>query len=178
MAKKKNVSWDDVERDLKKYFGNLLAGAAGKIRDDLTQEAFNSMASFYTDWAPRYYKRHYYNFMENSFKKYYSNPHGTIYRGGVKLTPENMDNIYQKRKDMSPQEATYEVFETVYHGFHGMASMFVSPHSFKVTPVMVPSPLERIKAKRDYIADHLDEYIEYGRKRARKKTYSVISFHN
>lgn len=154
----KTKSWADVEKEARRYVGKVLSSAAGKIRDDLTQEAFDSIAYFYTSWSPKYYHRHYYNFMEQSFEKYYSNPHGTIYRGGVKLTPESMDDIYQ--------DPTQEVFDAVYHGFHGVSSMFVDPRTFSVTPVMEPSPLERILARRDYIAEHIDEYIDYGRKKA------------
>ena len=166
MTIKEGASWADIEKDLKKYVGKIMSSAAGKIRDDLTQEAFNAIAYFYTSWSPEYYHRHYYNFMEKSFEKYYSNPHGTIYAGGVKLTPEKMDDIYQ--------DPTQEVFDSVYAGFHGVSSMFVNPYAFYVTPTMKPSPMERILSKRDYIADHINEYIDYGKSRARSQSYSYI----
>lgn len=162
----KSATWADVERDLKKYCNKTLASAAGKIRDDLTAEAFNAVVFFYTSWSPKYYRRHYYNFLEKSFTKYYSNPHNTIFRGGVKLTPEEMDDIYQ--------DPTQEVFDSVYAGFHGVSSMFVNPYTFTVTPVTEPSPMEMIIAKRDYIEQHISEYIDYGKSKANELTYSTL----
>lgn len=171
---KKNATWADVEADLKKYCGKVLSSAAGKIRDELTEEAFNAIVYFYTSWAPKYYRRHYYNFLEKSFEKYYSNPHGTIYRGGVKLTPEEMDDIYQHPKNDPDYDIVQEVFDSVYAGFHGVSSMFVNPYTFTVTPVMDPSPMERIYARRDYIERHIDEYIDYGKSQANSQSYSTI----
>lgn len=166
MAKKNNVSWNDVKKDLKKYIGNVLSGAAGRIRDDLTEEAFNSIVQFYTSYTPVSYHRHYYNFMEKSFEKYYSNPHGKIYRGGVRLTPEMMDDIYQ--------DSTQEVFDSVYAGFHGVSSMFETPKSFTVTPVMSPSPMEKVLERRDYIAMHIDDYIQAGVSKANNGNYKIL----
>lgn len=156
-----------LKKDLKKYIGNFMSGTAGKIRDDLTAEASQSIIDFYNDYTPIYYHRHYYNFTKNSYKKYYVNAHGTIYHGGVKLTPDKMADIYQ--------DPVSEVFDAVYSGFHGVSSMFVSPYTFEVTPVMKPSPIERLYMKRDDIVDNIDRYIEYGQKKAKKQSYSVIN---
>lgn len=161
-----NAFWADVKKDLKKYSSKVLSSAAGKVRDDLTEEAFNAIAYFYSSWTPTYYHRHYFNFMERSFEKYYSNPHGTRYSGGVKLTPKKMSDIYQ--------DPTQEVFDSVYAGFHGVSSMFTNPDTFSVTPVMSPSPMERILSKREQIRKNTKEYIEYGKKQANKLTYSTI----
>lgn len=168
MAKKQNITWEDVRKDLTKYMQNVLSGTAAKIRDDLTEEAFNSIKFFYASYTPSYYKRHYYNFLNKSFKKYYANPHNVIYRGGVQLTPEEMDDIYQ--------DPTYEVFDSVYAGFHGVSSMFYAPYSFSVTPVMEPSPMQRILDRRDYIVSHIDDYVLAGINKANKGTYSVIKW--
>jgi hypothetical protein len=165
-------TWDDVENDLKHYVNKMLSSTAGKIRDDLTEETAQAIADFYADYTPEYYHRHvdakgrHYNFGKNSFEKYYSNPHGTIFSGGVILTPSRMDDIYQ--------DSVQEVFDTVYHGFHGVSSMFVNPYTFSVTPVMSPSPIERIYAKRDYIRKHIDKYIEYGKKKANAESYITL----
>ena len=167
--KQKAKSWADVEKEARAYVGKVLSSAAGKIRDDLTEEAFYSITSFYTSYSPKYYHRHYYNFLENSFEKYYSNPHNKIYRGGVKLTPEKLDDLYQ--------DSTREVFDTVYAGLHGPASAITfgyswnneKPKKFEPVPRMVPSPMERILAKRDYIVKNIDDYIEYGKQRAKNR---------
>lgn len=170
MAKnQKEKSWAEIENEVRQYVNKVLSSTAGKIRDDLTEEAFNSIAYFYTSYPPKYYHRHYYNFMEHSFEKYYSNPHNKIFRGGVKLTPEKLDDLYQ--------DPSYEVFDTVYSGFHGPASAIThgyssigeKPKDFSPVPKMEPSPMERILARRDYIVEHIDSYIEYGKNKARKK---------
>lgn len=170
MAKKqKEKSWAEIEQEARKYVAKVLSSAAGRIRDDLTKEAFNAIAYFYTSYSPKYYNRHYYNFMENSFEKYYSNPHNKIFRGGVRLTPKKLDDLYQ--------DPTQEVFDTVYAGFHGPASAmtfgylssYESPMEFSPTPRMEPSPLERILSMRDFIVRHIDVYIEYGKAKANKK---------
>lgn len=161
---KKVKTWAEVEKDTRKYVGKILSATAGKIRDDLTEEAFNSIAYFYTSYSPKYYHRHYYNFMERSFEKYYSNPHNVIYRGGVRLTPEKLEELYT---DPAPQ-----VFDVVFAGFHGVQSAIDFGYDARpeaTVPNMSPSPMERILAKRDYIADHIDKYIEYGKAQARKK---------
>ena len=149
---KKTVSWNDVEKELRQYCKKVLSNVAGQVRDELTLEAQYAIEDFYNDYNPLYYHRHYWNFYNNSFKKYYSNAHGIIFRGGVELTPQEMSDIYQ--------DSTNEVFDSVYAGFHGVSSMFVSPKSFSVTPRMSPSPMERILDKRDYIIKNVDKYVQ------------------
>ena len=156
-----------LKKDITRYVGSVMSGTAGKIRDDLTEEAALSISDFYADYTPVYYQRHYYNFTKNSFEKYYVNAHGTIYHGGVRLTPDAMDDIYQ--------DPVVEVFDSVYAGFHGVSSMFVSPRTFTVTPVMSPSPMERLYQKREDIVNNIEKYIEYGKKKAKKQSYSIIS---
>lgn len=150
--KKQNTTWKQIEKELKQYTNQILANTAGQIRDELTEETLCSIEDFYNDYTPLYYKRHYYNFYNNSFTKYYSNAHGTIFRGGVQLTPELLDDIYQ--------DSTEEVFDSVFAGFHGVSSMFFNPKSFSVTPRMTPSPMERILNKRSYIIDNINDYVK------------------
>lgn len=145
-----------LEEKAKKYVQNICRITAGTIRDELTKETASAIAAFYADYTPKYYRRHFYNFQNNSFRKYYSNKHGSVYYGGVKLTPSRMADIYQN--------PTEEVFDFVYHGFHGVSSGFVSPKTFSVTPVMKPSPLELIYKKKDYIVNNIDKYIKNAQK--------------
>lgn len=149
---KKSVSWNDVKDEIRQYCKKVLSNVAGQIRDELTQEAQYAIEDFYNDYNPLYYHRHYWNFYNNSFKKYYSNPHGVIFRGGVELTPQDMSDIYQ--------DPIQEVFDSVYAGFHGVSSMFVSPKSFSITPCMSPSPMKRLLDKRDQIIADIDDYVE------------------
>lgn len=139
---------------LNKYTKEVSRKTAGLIRDELADTATSAIAEFYEHYTPKHYHRHYYNFKKNSFQKYYSNPHGTVYRGGIELTPDLMDDIYS-----SP---TYQVFDTVYAGFHGIASTHIYPrnteHQF-VPPRMIPSPMEIILKKQKKIQANMQHYI-------------------
>ncbi len=165
MAKKVKVNIDDLENHVRKKGQEACRLVAGKIRDDLTLEAKNAISEFYNSYTPDYYKRHFYNFQEKSFKKYYANPHNKIYYGGVELTPNAMDDIYQ--------DSVEQVFQSVYEGFHGPASMIGTGYaSIGETPIkfskvperMWPSPMELLYRKRDYIIDHIQDYIDYAQK--------------
>lgn len=163
MAKSDGMSWAEIETHLEKYAKRVLSAAAGKIRDDLYKEAETAIADFYASYNPIYYRRHYYNFEKNSFRKYYSNKHGSIIYGGVELTPQLLDDIYQEKN-------TQEVFDTVFEGFHGPASMFYTPKTFSVIPPrMIPSPRQRLLNMRKRIMDSPEKYIEFGKKVARQE---------
>lgn len=160
MARTEGMSWSDIESWAKKYACKIASAAAGKVRDDLFKEAQNVIAIFYNHYHPDYYKRHYWNFEKNSFRKYYSNKHSSIFYGGIELTPQLMKDVYQ--------DDTQEVFDTVYAGFHGVAGMFYNPKTFSVIPPrMIPSPKQRLLDKQKEIRDKKDKYIAYGRKVAK-----------
>lgn len=153
--------------DLKKYSTQFCVGMATQVRDDLTKSAAVAIESFYQDYEPLFYHRHYYNFRDKSFKKYYENRHNHIVRGGVYLSPELMDSVYQ-----DPVE---QVFDMVYHGYHGVASGFNAPYSFTPVHVMSPSPLEIIEESRDVIVNHINWYAQkYGYTRASQSTYNTL----
>ena len=161
MAKSDGMSWAQIENQLEKYAKRACSAAAGKARDDLFEEAQAAIADFYASYDPNYYHRHYWNFEKRSFRKYYSNKHSTVFYGGIELTPQNMQDVYQ--------DNTQEVFDTVFSGFHGPAGMFETPKTFKlIPPRMVPSPLQRLLDKRRYILDHQKQYIAYGKKVAKR----------
>ena len=175
---KVKIDISGLEKKLNKYVQNVCRVAAGKIRDDLNEEAITAIAKFYTSYSPKHYKRHYYNFMDNSFQKYYANPHNKIYYGGVKLTPELMDDIYQAD--------TQQVFDTVYAGFHGPASMIgignshpdiygvekfynhpLGDYTINVPARMWPSPMQRLLDKKNEIIYNIQDYIDYASKKVR-----------
>ena len=124
-----SVNISGLKDYLERYAKEVGHLTAADIRDELTDTAFYAIVRFYEDYSPTSYKRHYYNFLEKSFRKYYSNAHGTIYRGGVELTPQLMDNIYQSSSGYSDSQITEQVFDTVYAGFHGVASTQIYPGS-------------------------------------------------
>ena len=177
----------DLYKDLKKLGKNFCVGMATEVRDNLTKSAAVAIEMFYQDYDPDFYHRHYYNFRRKSFRKYYDNKHGHIVRGGVELSPDAMDDIYQ-----DPVE---QVFDMVYHGFHGVASGFINkvvpgfkapgfkegdvikPKSFyKIPEVMDPSPLEIIYNSRNNILKQINngQYNKYGYERIGANTYETI----
>lgn len=166
MKKNKVTISQDLIDDLKKYSEQVKVGMATAVRDDLTDEVIDSLGAFYSDYKPKYYKRHYYNFMDKSYRKYYYNPHGQIVRGGVELSYQFMDDIYE--------DETREVFDLVYHGFHGPQSVFGESPTGKIIPVMKPSPLDYIYKKRDYIVENIQDYKDRGLSRANSIKYKTI----
>lgn len=157
-----NIS-NTLQKELSDYTTKFCKNIATIVRDELTNTTMNAIAYFYTSWTPKTYERHYYNFMDYSFKKYYANPHNSIIRGGVELTPYRMKNIYE--------DPVSEVFDLVYHGFHG-ASAAINGNS----PIMKPHPLDRIINYRDAIVKNISLYEIYGYKNASGKYNTFTTF--
>ena len=172
MGKKSKVTiTDKLIKDLTEYSKNFRIGMATKTRDNLAKATAVAIEMFYQDYTPKYYKRHirngkHYNFGELSFEKYYYNKHGSVIRGGVKLSPEQMESIYQDSKE--------EVFDMFYAGYHGVASGFVSPYTFTPVPVMSPSPLEIIEESRNNFVKHINVFEIYGYQRAKNGSYDTL----
>lgn len=167
MAETEGMSWSEIENMATKYAHRVCSATAGKIRDDLFKEAKSAILAFYQSYNPNYYHRHYYNFEKNSFRKYYSNKHNTIFYGGVELTPQNLDSVYQ--------DNTQEVFDTVFEGFHGPAGMFYTPKTFSlIPPRMIPSPRQRLLNKQEEIMKKKGNYIAYGKRIARRENSMFV----
>lgn len=187
MANKNKVTiTSDLKNDLKKYANNFSIGMATYVRDEMYESSIFAIESFYADYTPeagnvstsynwkyvtptgtpKSYKRHYTNFLTKSFSKYYKNPHNSIVYGGIYLSPEKMEDYYQ--------DNTEEVFDMVYHGYHGVSSGFDNPKRFTSTPVMSPSPLEIIEQKFQKILKNIQKNKKKGSDRAEKGNYSTI----
>lgn len=150
-----------IEQDFELYKNSLGRNLAGQFRNELTLAATNAMGEFYGDYTPHKYKRHYYNFMEYAFRKYYSNPHNKIFRGGVELTPELLKDIYVESPDT--------VFEDVFMGgYHG-------PNEY-APKQMKKSPLEMVYEKQKEIYKNPMPYIERAKEKAKKENYKVLQF--
>ena len=52
--------------------------------------------------------------LEKTFKKYYKNPHNTIYYGGIEITSDNMYDDYRDSKE--------KVLSSFLNGYHGRPS--------------------------------------------------------
>ena len=150
--------------DLRNYSKEVCVGCAAYCRDALTDVAKRAIGNFYSDYTPISYKRHYTNFLKNSFRKYYNNPHGKIIRGGVELTPDLVKDVY-----MGATGA--EVFDFVYAGFHGVSSALRGQ-----PPAMSPSPMDEINMAQLFISSDLENLKSYGIARANNGSYQVIEF--
>lgn len=159
MSKSKtSVDLGALEQDLRKYANAVARNAASAVADELMTEADNVIQEFYADYTPQYYQRHFYNFENNSYLRYYSNPHNTIFRGGVELTPDALDNIYNY-----PGSG---VFASVYAGYHGLP--------LGSTPVMFPSPMNRLYMKQEEIIKNIDQYIDAAKSMASRESYQIL----
>lgn len=168
MAKNKVNINNDLIQDLKTYATSVCTSLAGQVRDEMYKEAHFAIDEFYNDYEPIYYKRtkNHYNFKKNSFKKYYKNPHNSIIRGGLELTPYELDDLYRADKEY--------VFNLVYLGYHGNVNMF--PHTiYNTPPVMEPSPLDILLDKRDFIVKNINDYKDNAINKAKKQKYSFLN---
>ena len=144
MAEKVFTSLDEI----KAYGQQVCKRAAGIIRDELYNSAIDAMGAFYSDYQPTFYRRHYYNFMDRSINKYYANNHGSVYHGGVELSTARMEPIYQ--------DPLGEVFDLVWHGFHGSPAKT----TLDIRPVMNPSPIELVEQDQRNIVNNAQHYID------------------
>ncbi len=152
----------DLENEIMNYAKAVARKTAGMIRDELTEIAKDAIDAFYSDYDPKFYRRHFYNFKEKSFRKYYSNPHNKVYTGGVELTPNLLDEIYSDDAD--------EVFDSVYAGFHGPVGYSVNDIKGQRHPRrMYPSPMDLILDKREEIIDNIDKYVNKAQKLVSKE---------
>lgn len=166
--KKNNVKInDELINDLKQYASSVCVSLASKVRDEMYEEAKLAIDTFYNHYEPLYYKRHEYNLKKNSFKKYYKNPHNSIVRGGIELTPYELDDLY--RAD------TEYVFNLVYLGYHGNVNMF--PHRdkiYNIPPVMDPDPFTILLNKRDYLVENINNYRGDAISKAKNQSYDTL----
>ena len=108
-----------LESDVKKLSHSLSSGLAHKIADEMAQEYQYVIDKFYDEYKPKRYRRHADRGMtpglNKTFKKYYKNPHNTIYYGGIEITSENMYDDYRDSKD--------KVLNSFLNGYHGRPSV-------------------------------------------------------
>ena len=165
----------DLKTDLNSFAVEVSKQLAKQVRQEMLEAAQTAIIKFYTSWSPEKYKRHYYNFMENSFRGYYKNPHNQIIRGGVELTPYLMDDIYKgssKYKEAGGDITEY-VFNLVYSGYHGNIPMLGKGGYVVRTE---PTPLEIIIKKRNYIVENIKTYKKDAISKANEGSYKTLRF--
>ena len=109
---------DTLKNDVKMLSHALSSNLAHKISDEMAQEYQYVIERFYSEYDPEYYVRHSERGMKpglnKTFKKYYKNPHNTIYYGGIEITSDNMYDDYRDSKE--------KVLSSFLAGYHGRAS--------------------------------------------------------
>ena len=171
MAKKVGLNKDFasfIRNKIQKYGEKVAADVAHTIENELEESTLYAIAAFYSSYTPNTYERHYFNFMDRSFMRYYHHSSGSNrFYGGVVFTPGAMADIYQ--------DDTREVFETVVmEGFHGPAGMIGMgyagvgeyPYAFdRIPPRMYPTPYQLVCKDRDKIASNIQTYIDNAQKK-------------
>lgn len=108
----------DLSSDIKLMSHTVSSNLAHKISDELAQEYQYVIDRFYSEYDPEHYVRHSERGMvpglNKTFKKYYKNPHNTIYYGGIEITSDNMYNDYRDSKE--------KVLSSFLNGYHGRPS--------------------------------------------------------
>ena len=94
---------DALKSDMNMLRHALSSNLAHKISDEMAEEYQYVIERFYSEYSPKHYVRHSDRGMtpglNKTFKKYYKNPHNTIYYGGIEITSENMYDDYRDSKE-------------------------------------------------------------------------------
>ncbi len=106
----------ELEKDVQKYGNNIAKNIAIQVRDALTEEYNYSVQQFYASYDPKDYKRQY--SLYNTGKKYYKNPHGTRFYGGVEIFPDKMGKHH---------DSNDYVLNISLMGIHGEPSIEITP---------------------------------------------------
>ena len=109
---------DTLKSDVKMLSHALSSSLAHKISDEMAEEYQYVIERFYSEYDPEYYVRHSQRGMKpgltKTFKKYYKNPHNTIYYGGIEILADRMYNDYRDSKE--------KVLSSFLNGYHGRPS--------------------------------------------------------
>ena len=118
-----------LSSDMKLMSHTISSELAHKISDEMAQEYQYVIDRFYGEYDPEHYVRHSQRGMtpglNKTFKKYYKNPHNTIYYGGIEITSDNMYDDYRDPKE--------KVLSSFLDGYHGRPSAGIksSLHPYK-----------------------------------------------
>jgi len=172
----------------KSDIGNYIAAEASRR---LSTAALDATRDFYIDYEPVRYKRHYQFYKSGkskAFKPYRnSNTLKGKYYGGIRLTPESLDDVYELDKYdvyglvmgcVIGKDATDDPdivdYDSIYAlgGYHG-------PYSYLQgdPPPMRPDPITRIFEELDNIYAEQDSLIKKAvTQSTKKRNYKLLSF--
>lgn len=147
MANNKNTLLD-IAQEIERYSKDIARELAIKTREELYKSANKAINYFYADYTPIYYHRHLpvTSNIKRSFRKYYANPHNTIFSGGIEMSSGWMNDVYRADTDY--------IATLVYSGYHGNVLMLPQPIT-NVPPITHPSPIMRILNTRDKIQSNI-----------------------
>lgn len=108
----------DLKSDMQMMSHAVSSDLAHQISDKMAEEYQYVIDRFYSEYEPKHYVRHADRGMtpglQKTFKKYYKNPHNTIYYGGIEINTDRMYDDYHGSKDM--------VLGSFLDGYHGAPS--------------------------------------------------------
>lgn len=156
----------DLKNDVNMLRHSLSSNLAHKISDEMAQEYQYVIDRFYSEYTPDYYTRHSERGMmpglNKTFKKYYKNPHSTIYYGGIEITSDNMYDDYRDPKDI--------VLSSFLNGYHGRPSAGIESSLH---------PYKHMLKFREHLINELSRsdsaLLSYAKNKAKSLPYKLIS---
>lgn len=129
----------ELSDEIQQLGNNVAKEIAIRAREELTQCYIDSIELFYNSYQPEQYQRTWQ--LRNSYQKYYTNAHGNIFYGGVKITDTRMKETHQA--------PNYEVLNLAIHGWHGHPSENIYTE---------PTPYDLVFDYRDKILNNIKSW--------------------
>ena len=156
----------DLKSDIQMMSHVVSSDLAHQISDKMAEEYQYVIDRFYSEYNPEYYVRHSERGMNpglnKTFKKYYKNPHNTIYYGGIEITSDNMYDDYRDSKE--------KVLSSFLAGYHGRPSAGIESSLL---------PYKHMLKFREQLVNELGRsdsaLFSYARNKATKLPYKMIS---
>ena len=175
------IQLGDEMKNLQNDIGNYVAKEASRRLSDVATEGIKE---FYDDYAPKKYRRHY-QFEKKAFKPYRNwNVRNGKYYGGIRLTPELFDDVYEIDKykvygmvmgcviggsSIDNPDMDFESVDAL-GGYHGPLSIFNDD-----PPPTRPDTISQILDELDSIYDDgnflLQEGLNYSKS---KRKYKIL----
>lgn len=159
-----------IEKDMKKFAHKFSYSFANNASELIQGEYEYVIMKFYREYKPererdgRIYIRHHErgfkdHGLSRTFKRYYKNPHNTIYYGGIEICADKMYDDYSDSKE--------DVLNSFLDGYHG------HPSSGIYSSI---EPYYHIVKYCDMLYNHPEHLIEVATKDASKESYDVLKF--
>lgn len=151
----------NLKTDIQNLGNEVAKQIAIMSRDGLSECYENAIQQFYSSYDPTYYTRKEYKgrlALYSTYKKYYTNAHGNIFYGGIRISPSYIPELHK--------DPNYEVLDLALHGWHG------SPYANIYTS---PTPWDLINDYRLYILDNIQKWGDVAITQAKRtKKYTML----